>query len=37
MKREIRQFIVVALQKRTKKCTNKRDAREKLLFYLYNL
>ena len=37
IKREIRHFHVVVVQKRAKKCTNKRDAREKLLFCLQNL
>ena len=31
-KREIRNFHVVVVQKRAKKCTKKRDARAKLLF-----
>ena len=34
IKREIRHFHVVVVQKRAKKCTNKRDARAKLLFFL---
>ena len=37
LKREIRHFHVVVVQKREKKCTNKCDAREKLLFCLYYL
>ena len=32
IKREIRHFHIVVVQKRAKKCTNKRDARAKLLF-----
>ena len=32
IKREIRHFHVVVVQKRAKKCTKKRDARAKLLF-----
>ena len=34
IKREIRHFHVVVVQKRAKKCTKKRDARAKLLFFL---
>ena len=34
VKREIRHFHVVVVQKREKKCTNKCDARAKLLFCL---
>ena len=34
VKREIRYFHVVVVQKRAKKCTKKRDARAKLLFCL---
>ena len=37
IKRKIRHFHVVVVQKRAKKCTKKRDARAKLLFYLQNL
>ena len=37
IKREIRHFHVVVVQKRVKKCTKKRDARVKLLFCLLNL
>ena len=37
IKSEIRHFHVVVVQKRAKKCTKKRDAREKLLFCLQNL
>ena len=33
IKREIRKFHVVVVQRRQKKCTKKRDARAKLLFY----
>ena len=34
IKREIRHFHVVVVQQRAKKCTKKRYARAKLLFYL---
>ena len=34
IKREIRHFHVVVVQKRVKKCTNERDARAKLLCWL---
>ena len=34
IKREIRHFHVVVVQKRVKKCTNERDARAELLFWL---
>ena len=34
IKRESRHFHVVVVQKRVRKCTNKRDARAKLLFWL---
>ena len=34
IKREIRHFNVVVVQKRVKKCTNERDVRAKLLFWL---
>ena len=34
IKREIRHFHVVVVQKRVKKCTEKRDALAKLLFCL---
>ena len=37
IKREIRHFHVVVVQKREKKCTKKRDARAKLMFCLLNL
>ena len=37
IKREIRHFHVVVVQKRAKKCTKERDARAKLLFCLLNL
>ena len=33
-KREIRHLHDVVMQKRAKKCTNKRDARAKLLFLI---
>ena len=34
IKGEIRHFHVVVVQKREKKCTDKSDARAKLLFFL---
>ena len=34
IRREIRHFHVVVVQKRAKKCTKKCDARAKLLFFL---
>ena len=34
IKREIRHFHVVVVQKRAKKCTKKRDTRANLLFFL---
>ena len=37
IKCEIRHFHVVVMQKRAKKCTKKRDAHAKLLFWLWNL
>ena len=37
VQREIRHFHVVVVQWRQKKCTKKRDARAKLLFWLLNL
>ena len=37
IKREIRHFHVIVVQKRAKECTKKRDARANLLFCFWNL
>ena len=37
IKREIRHFHLVVVQKQVKKCTNERVARAELLFCLLNL